>query len=208
MNFFGVSPGEAAVILVVALLVIGPQRFPEIMRSAGRWYRVARAYSDEVMKDVRAAVSEIEKEVNAEGGDLKAVRELGEELSRDLKETQQGVESVGKDTHSAAQSPTSTPTSPATPSVRPSQRSGNSPSTPPAAAPPAGSSVRPGDTTPAPTNPPKPASPDPVTPPASYYEGRDPSTFDPFKAKEAREREGADKSATPGSNTNGTNSAS
>lgn len=103
MNFFGVSPGEAGVILVIALIVIGPHRFPEIMRNAGRWYRVARAYSDEVMKDVRAAVSEIEREVNSETGDLKSVREFGKELAEDLKDTQRSVESVGKDTQDAAQ---------------------------------------------------------------------------------------------------------
>ena len=66
MSLFGVGAGEALVVLVLAMIVVGPQRFPEIARQGGRWYRIARQYSNEVMKDVRAAVDDIEQEINEE----------------------------------------------------------------------------------------------------------------------------------------------
>lgn len=196
MNFFGVGPMEAGVILVIALLVIGPQRFPEIMRQGGRWYRVARAYSNEVMKDVRSAIDEIEQEVKADTDDLRSVRELTD-LRADLVEARETVETVGKDTTAAAKTGDEVegiagkPGTPS-PSIRPSARSSNAgkatpTSTPPPASPPSSPAATP--TSPGATS--EASGPKPDEPPASFFEGRDPSTYDPFKAKEARDRERA-----------------
>ena len=80
MNLFGVGASEALLVLVLALVVVGPQRFPEVARQAGRWFKLARRYTDEVMKDVRAAVSEIEQEVNDETSDLRSIGDLGGDL--------------------------------------------------------------------------------------------------------------------------------
>lgn len=164
MNFFGVGPAEAGLVFVIGLLVVGPQRFPEIMRQAGRWYRVARAYSNEVMKDVRAAVDDIEREVKAETDDLNFARELTDlkddlDVKSDLKDAQKSVEAVGKETQAAAGAPPST-------SIRPSSRT-------------AEGATKPAD------------------PPAAYYKDRDPATYDPFKAKEARDRESASTPTNP-----------
>jgi len=128
MNFFGVGPAEAGLVFVIALIVVGPQRFPEIMRSAGRWYRMARAYSNEVMKDVRSAVDDIEREVKAETDDLKSVRDFAD-LGSDLREAQRDAESLGRDTNAVLRDqPSTTPTATATTNgatakpIRPSQR--------------------------------------------------------------------------------------
>lgn len=205
MNFFGVGAAEAGVIFVIALIVIGPQRFPEIMRQAGRWYRIARAYSNEVMKDVRAAVDEIEQEVKAETDDLRSVRELTD-LKGDLVEARESMEEIRKDTRSAAQagSTNATPPVAATPASRTTTPSSTTPSTPAQSTEAEGTEGKPG----APAAGPGTSSAStPADPPASYYEGRDPSTYDPFKAKEARERERAaarDDASGDGASTNGT----
>jgi sec-independent protein translocase protein TatB len=151
MSLFGVGAAEAGLILVIAMVLIGPQRFPEIMRQAGRWYRVARRFTDEVMKDVRSAVQEIEREVEEEAQDLRSVRELAD-VSGDLKAAREETEAVGRSAAAAAQEPAA----PRTPTPI--------------------SAGKPAET-------PKPAEPGP-----EYYEGRDPSTYDPFKALEARQR--------------------
>ncbi len=76
--------------MVLAMIVVGPQRFPEIARHAGRWFRVARRYTNEVMRDVRAAVDEIEHEINEETAELRA---LGD-VSSDLRAVREDVEAV------------------------------------------------------------------------------------------------------------------
>ena len=80
MSLFGVGAGEAALVLVLALIVVGPQRFPEIARQGGRWYRLARQYTNEVMQDVRAAVDEIETEIQEETRDLESIASIDTDL--------------------------------------------------------------------------------------------------------------------------------
>lgn len=77
MNLLGIGVPEAGLIFVLALILVGPQRFPEMARQAGRWYRTARTFTDSVMKDVRSAVDEIEDELETEGAvSLQPIREL------------------------------------------------------------------------------------------------------------------------------------
>lgn len=45
---FNIGAGEAIVILVVALLVLGPQRLPEMARALGKFMREFRRQTDEV----------------------------------------------------------------------------------------------------------------------------------------------------------------
>ena len=66
MDLFGVGIFEALLVLVVALIVVGPNKFPEIARSAGRWFTVARNYASEVRSDIESATAEIESEVMKE----------------------------------------------------------------------------------------------------------------------------------------------
>ena len=68
---------EAGLVLLVTLLVVGPNRFPEIAREGGKWYRTARRYANEVMKDVRGAMDELETEIKTQTEDLKEIREIG-----------------------------------------------------------------------------------------------------------------------------------
>lgn len=107
MNVFGVGPGEALLVLVIGLMVVGPGRFPEIAREAGRWYRLARRYSTEVMSDVRAAVDELEGEVTAPGEDLRSIREIGTEFRNELREAGRSVSEIGRETRAVAEQETS-----------------------------------------------------------------------------------------------------
>ncbi len=99
-ELFGVGAAEAVLVFVIALVLVGPQRFPDLARQGGRWYRIARRYTAEVTKDVRAAIDEIEEEVKAETGDLKVVREIGEEMQTQLKETGTDLDTIGKEMES------------------------------------------------------------------------------------------------------------
>lgn len=174
MNFFGVGPAEAGLVFVIALILVGPQRFPEIMRTAGRYYRMARAYSNEVMKDVRSAVDDIEREVKAETDDLKSVRDFAD-LGEDLREAQRDAEALGRDTNAVLRDqPAPTPAADGattngstTNSIRPSQRGTNDAAVPPIEQPAQTTlaSEAPADAPDATAEPEKPAA----------------STFDPFK---------------------------
>ena len=55
---FNIGPLELMVILVIALLVVGPHRLPEVGRSIGRGIREFRKAQDEVQKTIQAALDE------------------------------------------------------------------------------------------------------------------------------------------------------
>jgi sec-independent protein translocase protein TatB len=94
MDLFGVGFAEAGLIFLLGLILIGPQRFPEIARQAGRWYRQAREFTDSVMTDVRAAVDEIEDEIADKNEGARPIREL-QDLRREF-------EQIGQETAAAA----------------------------------------------------------------------------------------------------------
>jgi len=102
MELFGVGALEALLVLVITLVVVGPQRFPEIAREGGKWVRKARRFTAEVTAELREAYSELEEEVRAEGDDLRSVREIGEEVRTGLQESAADIRRIGRDAGEAA----------------------------------------------------------------------------------------------------------
>jgi Tat protein translocase TatB subunit len=47
---------EILLVLAIALVVIGPERFPEVLRAAGKILRELRAASNELMRELTEAI--------------------------------------------------------------------------------------------------------------------------------------------------------
>jgi sec-independent protein translocase protein TatA len=69
MNFFGIGIPELMLILVIALIVFGPQRLPEIGRSIGKAVRDFRQMSagftsewEELSKEFEETATEVQRE--------------------------------------------------------------------------------------------------------------------------------------------------
>jgi len=81
---FGLSFWELAMILVVALLVLGPKRLPGLAKSVGKGLRELRRASS----DLRSAIEEPLEEVRRPLQDLRddlmdSVHEFGQEIERE-----------------------------------------------------------------------------------------------------------------------------
>jgi len=96
MELFGVGIPEIGLIMLIALVIVGPQRFPEVARQIAHWIRTARAFTDAVMKDVRSAVDEIEQEVTAANDGVNPIREL-QDLRKELGAAAQDATSTVSD---------------------------------------------------------------------------------------------------------------
>ena len=102
MELLGVGAGEALVVFVITLIVVGPQRFPEIARQAGRYYRMARRYAAHVTADVRGAMGELEAEVEAQKEAIEAVgAEIGEGIAGAVEETRGELRALERSTRDA-----------------------------------------------------------------------------------------------------------
>jgi Tat protein translocase TatB subunit len=69
MNLFGMGSTELLVALVLALLVLGPQRLVRFARSAGKTVRRLRTMSSDLTKTITDAVPLDEDEAESEGPD-------------------------------------------------------------------------------------------------------------------------------------------
>lgn len=77
MGFLGIGAMEALVILVIALIIFGPGRLPEIMGEAGRAVRDFRRATKELTGDFEESIRE--------------VRETYDELERDMRQTARDI---------------------------------------------------------------------------------------------------------------------
>src|SRR3712207_5223499 len=64
MNVFGIGLPEMALILVIALLVFGPKKLPEIGRSLGKAIRGFQEASKEFESEFKREAERLEKVVN------------------------------------------------------------------------------------------------------------------------------------------------
>ena len=95
---FGVGLEEFIAIIMVALIVLGPERLPIAMRTVGRWVRRLRDMSREFRKEfaeefafIQEEMSELRKEADATRSELADIRR---ELGQTVQETADDVTSL------------------------------------------------------------------------------------------------------------------
>ena len=66
MNFLGVGPGELVLILVIAVIVLGPDKIPETMRTIGKAMREIRSITEGFQKELNKELAEVTKEPAAQ----------------------------------------------------------------------------------------------------------------------------------------------
>lgn len=87
---FGIGMQELVIVLIVALLVLGPKRLPEVARALGRGVREFRKATQEIKEsvDVEGHLKKIEDEIMAE--------EIKTEVSSSQEKTEQESEKSKK----------------------------------------------------------------------------------------------------------------
>lgn len=73
---------ETLVILVVAVIVFGPKRLPEMARKIGRWSGMLRRASDEFKRQIMTMDQTVGDTLNRATGDLDALVPTDEELGQ------------------------------------------------------------------------------------------------------------------------------
>lgn len=138
MEFLGIGYQEILAILLVALIVLGPERLPQVAYHLGRAVRTMQRYARLVRDEFREELEMLEEEYKGIRAEMEAARaELRAheaELRARLEETNRELERVRREAHVALQPPPSTgqdgsPT-PNPPAGLPLQGATNAPPTP------------------------------------------------------------------------------
>jgi len=79
---FDFSIGEIAVIGVVALVVLGPERMPKVARTVGEWIGKAQRYVNEVKSDINREM---------ELAELKKIQEEARSAAQSIQSSVQGI---------------------------------------------------------------------------------------------------------------------
>ncbi len=64
--FFDISSGEILIILVIAFLVFGPSKFPELARKVGKGINEIKRASESIKREINQEAGKIEESVKVE----------------------------------------------------------------------------------------------------------------------------------------------
>lgn len=93
----GIGLPELLLILVLGLLVLGPQRLPEVARLVGRAYGQLRRASEEFQNTIRQDIATFERQEDANRNI--AVRDELRERFADLEEVQAAMPAPEREAH-------------------------------------------------------------------------------------------------------------
>ena len=74
MDFLGIGLPELILILLVAVIVVGPKRLPEVAAQLGRVVRQLRGYATDVTSQMRTELDELTKEYDEMRRELEEVK--------------------------------------------------------------------------------------------------------------------------------------
>jgi sec-independent protein translocase protein TatB len=108
---FGVDFSEILVIMVVALIVLGPERLPKVARTMGTWWGRMQRYINRIKMDVTTSMEldelrELERKIKAEADALeRSVQQTSNDISHQVQKLEKELDQPVQD--SAKPSPPS-----------------------------------------------------------------------------------------------------
>jgi TatA/E family protein of Tat protein translocase len=82
MDFFGIGPMEIILILVIGLLIFGPDKLPQIGRDLGRTLRSFKKATTDLSAEMSKEMEEEKKEINS---DTKQIKQEIDKISNPAK---------------------------------------------------------------------------------------------------------------------------
>ena len=79
MNIFGVGLPEVTVILILALLIFGPKKIPELGKKLGKTLKSLKKASNEFQNEIDQVMNEEDKEKSSKSIESKQTKEISQE---------------------------------------------------------------------------------------------------------------------------------
>ena len=98
MDFLGIGLPELIIILIVAVIVVGPKRLPEVAVQIARVIRQLRGYATDVTAQMRSELDELTREYEQVRKELREFRQVAtkdlDSVSREVDRTARDVSAV------------------------------------------------------------------------------------------------------------------
>ncbi len=98
MDFLGIGLPEIILILIVALIVVGPKRLPEVAAQIARVIRQLRGYATDVTSQMRSELDELTREYEQVRKELQEFRQVAakdlDSVSREVERTVREVPAI------------------------------------------------------------------------------------------------------------------
>jgi sec-independent protein translocase protein TatB len=101
MNFYGVGLPEIILILVLTLIVVGPQRLPELAAQLARLVRQTRRYAGQITSQLKYEMGDVTQDYEALRQELQQLRQ---ELTQQAKPLQDELDAAKADLKAAKES--------------------------------------------------------------------------------------------------------
>ena len=79
MNIFGVGLPEVTVILILALLIFGPKKLPELGKQLGKTLKSLKKASNEFQNEIDQVINEEDKEKSPKSIESNQTKEISQE---------------------------------------------------------------------------------------------------------------------------------
>ena len=115
---FDIGFSEILVIMIVALVVIGPERLPKVARSMGQWWGRIRRYLNKIKQDVNSSIEleelrETQRKFQAEADEMeRSLRSAGSEINHSLSMLEKELENPAQNPDKNAAPPAHSPLPP------------------------------------------------------------------------------------------------
>jgi sec-independent protein translocase protein TatB len=114
MNVFGVGPAELIVILVVALIFVGPERLPRLAADIARTIRDIRRYTGSIAAEFSEVLEEFDRET---ADDRSQWKEIGQGLTDATKSVTEALRGAQADAAGAPAAPAQSASTNGTPAA-------------------------------------------------------------------------------------------
>lgn len=100
---FGIDFSEILVIMVVALVVVGPERLPKVARTLGHLWGRAQRFANQIKQDANSSLEleelrEMERKVKAEADALqRSVQQTGNHVEQELRQLERDLGQSDRD---------------------------------------------------------------------------------------------------------------
>ena len=91
MNLFGVGPLEAALVVIIAVVVLGPERFPEVAVQLAKAFKFLRGQADRTVGPLREEFDQLTREYEEMRKELNEVRTSISKSTADATKAMTGV---------------------------------------------------------------------------------------------------------------------